>query len=549
MKTKILFACFLLLICSLAFFACGGGAQPEGITIAAEPLSLTVSQGSAIDLAGGEVVVSYSDGTSKTVLMKDLEVRGLNSTELGEQTVVLVYKENGKSFSTTLNVTVVRAAVISLTLDSAGVKLDYFDGDNFDPTGLQVKASYENGTQSDVTAYEIIPSKLTPSVTRVGIRYRGVTAYLDVTVAVKQAQRLQITSFPRKTSYFVGDTFVSDGLDGKVLFNDGTEAALSEFTPIFSHANGDPYVAPLNAADKTVKVKVETDFGAVEESIELRITEVIPVDLQAEVKKDLVFFEGDTFAMYPEEESVLFTITYNNEQVLTIYGNDFDFDFTDEPLQYGTKKVRVTCEGTESPYAEIPVTVNKVLATSAFIFSDPRKKTYYSGETIDLDGLVLGVEYNNGDSGYVTYGETLGITAEPSVISGDPGEFTVEISYKSQTLNLVLMIEERPVLTAINLFVQNAESVKTEYAVGENFDFSDVIFLFRLSDGSDLVVPYADATSVDYLVVIRGEDDNDSTESSAVALAGMAAVTFHVVASDSFGAEFEGDVYLPITLA
>ena len=221
MKTKIFFACFLLFLCSFALFACGG-AKPVGIAISSEPASLTVSQGSTVNLAGGEIAVSYDDGSTKIVPMKDLEIRGLNSTELGEQTLVLVYKEKGKSFSATMNVTVVRAAVIGLTLDFSEVKLDYFDGDTFDPTGLKVKASYENGTQSDVTAYEIIPSKLNTTVTRVGIRYRGVTAYLEVTVRSKQAQRLQITSLPRKISYFVGDTFESDGLDGKVVYEKGS---------------------------------------------------------------------------------------------------------------------------------------------------------------------------------------------------------------------------------------------------------------------------------------------------------------------------------------
>ena len=547
MKTKIFFACFLLFLCSFALFACGG-AKPVGIAISSEPASLTVSQGSTVNLAGGEIAVSYDDGSTKIVPMKDLEIRGLNSAELGEQTLVLVYKEKGKSFSATMNVTVVRAAVIGLTLDFSEVKLDYFDGDTFDPTGLKVKASYENGTQSDVTAYEIIPSKLNTTVTRVGIRYRGVTAYLEVTVRSKQAQRLQITSLPRKISYFVGDTFESDGLDGKVVYNDGTETPLSELTPQFFHANGDSYVAPLDGTDKTVTVKVETDFGTVENTIELRITEVIPVDLQAEVKKSLVFFEGEPFAMYPDEQSVLFSITYNNGQVLSIYGNDSDFDFSTDPLSVGTKKVRVTCHGTQTPYAEIPVTVNKVVATNAWIFSDPVKKTYYSGDAIDLSGLVLGVEYNNGESGYVSYGETLGISVEPSVISGDPGEVTVTISYKEQTLDLVLMIEERPVLTVVNLFIQNEDSVKKEYSVGETFDFSNAVFSFRLSDGSDLVVAYADATSVDFVVILEDEDNTTTTE-SAVAVAGMVAVSFHVVASDSSSNEYEGDIYLPITLA
>ena len=551
MKTKIFIACFLLLIGCFALAACDG-AVPERISIASEPDSLTVTQGSTLDLTGGEIVVSYSDGNTKSVSMKNLEIRGLNSSELGEQTVVIVYKEKGKSFSATLNVTVVRASVLTLALDQEGVKVDYFDGDTFDPTNLKVTATLENGTQTELAAgaYEITPLKLTPSVTRVGIKYRGMTAYIDVTVRVKQAERISITALPQKTNYFVGDDFSSEGIDGEVIYNDGTKEAFGKFELRFLHSDDEEFKMIRDAQDKTVKIEIQTDFGSVTGTFDLNVTPVVPSAIAAKVNTPLVFFEGEVFMLYPDEEAVVFTVTFNNGDVLSIIGNDYDFVFPDTPLTKDTKSVRVSYRGTESPFVNVPVTVNTVRATSAWIYSEPTKRTYFSGETLDLSGLTLGVEYNNGDSGFVSYTANSGIKANVPTITGDEGETTVTITYGGQSVDLTLTIEPRPVLTVVNLLIENESSVKTTYAVGEAFDFSNVVFTFRLSNGDDLAVSYQDAT-VSYLAVVQGDDEDLTLSSveSSVAVASMIGVSFHVVASDEFGAEYESDTLLPITLS
>ncbi len=536
-----------MIVCAFALIACDGVA-PERISIETEPLSLNVPQGSTIDLTGGSILVHYADASTKTIPMDDLEVRGLNANELGEQTIVLVYKENGKSFSTTLTVNVVLSSVSALMLNQENVKVEYFDGDTFDPTGLQVKATFDNGTEADIEAYEITPLKLTPSVTRVAIKYRGVTAYLPVTVHAKAAASLVITTYPTKTSYFVGDGFVSDGIDGYVVYNDGTKELFSKCNLIFYHADGTELFRTIkDVDDKTVKVLAETDFGSAAGTLDLNVTAVLPSRLVPTVNIPLVFFEGESFDMFSTDEAVTFTITFNNGIVADVIGNSQDFVYSDAPLTYGTRSVRVSYRGTTTPYAEVPVTVNKILPTSIWIYSQPNKKEYYSGDSLDLTGLTLGVENNNGETTYVDFKASSGITADVTTVTGDAGDFAVQLTYKGQTTQLNLLIEDRPVLSVVNLTVKNESSILTTYSVGESFVFSNAIFTFRLSNGQDLDVPYQNAT-VTYTVNVEDEEHEVSIVNSTVAVADMVAVTFHVIYSDANG-EYASDVYLPITLA
>jgi len=74
--------------------------QVTMIKITSMPDQLTYSRGESLDLAGMEVKAYYDDGTEETVT--DYQIIGYNSTVLGNQTIIVLYKNFIDYFSVTV---------------------------------------------------------------------------------------------------------------------------------------------------------------------------------------------------------------------------------------------------------------------------------------------------------------------------------------------------------------------------------------------------------------------------------------------------------------
>ena len=547
MKKSVFYAVAVLwILCAVVFCACDR-VVPEKIEVASLPSDLTVTLGSNVNLSGGELSVYYSDGSTKLVSMEGLSVRGLNKDALGKQTVVVVYQEKGKNFSSTFEVEVVSPSVSSLTLDTEGVKLDYFEGESFNISNLKVIASFTNGTQAEVTAYEVLPATLNFGITRVGIRYRGVTAYLNVNVLKKEAASLEIVRRPDRTEYFEGDPFDETGFEANVVYNDGSKESAEKNSIRFLRSDGSDYLSPSSPEDAIITVEVETEIGTVSNSFALTVKPILPVAIEAVINDPLVFFEGDFFEFHESERAVVFTVSFNNGVVSEIVGNDRDFSAPEAPLTFGTESVLISYGRNAQPTVSLPVTVRRIRAESIYIFSEPSVKEYYEGEPFSFDGLVLGVFYNNGTTAYLAYEEGGAIECTPSVAQSEEGEMTVTVTYDEQTAQCILTVLERPIVTAQSITILNEDELKTDYEVGDTVDVSAARFSFHLSDGSDLSFDYADV-SVRVLLVRQGIDVGEEVETTEV-FDGAIGIVCYVRAEDGFGGYYELPVYLPITVS
>lgn len=79
----------------------------DSISIDKKPTKTEYVIGENLDLTGLEVTAHYSDGTTKELTTEDYTVSGFNSSVPGEQTIVVVYTENGVETTVTFTVTVV----------------------------------------------------------------------------------------------------------------------------------------------------------------------------------------------------------------------------------------------------------------------------------------------------------------------------------------------------------------------------------------------------------------------------------------------------------
>jgi hypothetical protein len=120
----------------------------SGIEIKIMPAKIEYPKGDVFDTTGLSILVKYTDGTSETITT-GFEVSGFDSSSVGEKTITVTYKTH----TTTFKVTVYDLSGIRIT--SFPSKVYYKIGETFDPSGLTVAEVRQDGTEKEITGYDI----------------------------------------------------------------------------------------------------------------------------------------------------------------------------------------------------------------------------------------------------------------------------------------------------------------------------------------------------------------------------------------------------------
>jgi hypothetical protein len=120
----------------------------SGIEVKTMPAKIEYPKGDVFDTTGLSILVKYTDGTSETKTT-GFEVSGFDSSSVGEKTITVTYKTHTATFK----VTVYDLSGIRIT--SFPSKVYYKIGEIFDPSGLTVAEVRQDGTEKEITDYEI----------------------------------------------------------------------------------------------------------------------------------------------------------------------------------------------------------------------------------------------------------------------------------------------------------------------------------------------------------------------------------------------------------
>ena len=143
--------------------------NPE-ITVTAPPTKTTYTEGESFDPAGMEVTATYTNGTKKTVT--DYEVSPAGALKPTDTFVTITYTEDGVPKTAKQAITVNALVLNGIEVTTPPTKTTYAEGESFDPTGMEVTATYDNGSPNTVTDYEISPAgALKPTDTFVTVTY------------------------------------------------------------------------------------------------------------------------------------------------------------------------------------------------------------------------------------------------------------------------------------------------------------------------------------------------------------------------------------------
>ena len=539
---KISIALFILLLTAVACLLTACSASPSRIEVSSEPNTFRVVQGMTPDLTGGEITVTYSDGTTKTVPMTELEVSGVNYDVIGKQTAVLTYKEGEKSFIVSIMLSVEAPKIIRLEAElGENVSTEYFEGESFSMNGIKVTAYYENNTSSVVpnSACIITPSVLIADTEKVLISYhKGPSAECAVVVRKVEADALIIKKQPDVISYIEGESFDPSGMELAVRLTNGVEKDVDLSQAVFTREDETEYLFPESSSDKKVIVSVAYDGVVVSNEFTLEVTPLRPASLSlAEgFKQPVVCYAGEHFRL-----SLLnkINIHFESGSFESVFATDDIFGCSSDVLSEEAETVTVYLKSDPTVTLSVNVDVRKNEVVELSVNAFPENTSYTVGDVIDLTGLSLTATLLSGTK----------ITVYPQdgieVITKLTAETTeVEVAYGGKSVSFEVEVIDNTV-NLVSMVVAESEEkpIKKVYSVGDGVNLDGLRIAASFSDGSEVTFEpkAADITTMKLFV-------NGAYQDSHVILEGTTSIFLKINYTDEKENVYSGEVIIEIEL-
>ena len=399
-------------------------------------------------------------------------IKGISS---GSTTITATVTYNGKTYSKSCTVTVTAKKVTAVEVVAQPTKTQYFVGETFDPAGMQIQVTYNNGTKSDYSTYDFstLPGKVTfatVSTTTAGTKtvrltYKegstSVSTTFRITVVAVKPTKIEFLNAPTK-KFYVGDAstaFNAAGLEVHVTYNNGTTKDFDATELNISYSGFDTTTAKTITMTGTYE-GVSGTFDVVINPVEL-----VSVAVKTMPNKTK-YYVGDTF----DQTGLTLTATYNNGKTETIANGITCTGFSSDAV--GSKTVTASYGGKSTTFN---VDIEAVKLVSIAVKTNPTKMSYYQGDALDSTGLTLTATYNNGKTETVTTGFTCS-----ALDSSSAGQKTITVTYQGLTTTFSVTV------IAVNLVSVSVKTMpnKTSYFTGEPFDQTGLTLTATYNNGN-----------------------------------------------------------------
>ncbi len=196
-----------------------------------------------------------------------------------------------------INGSSIEKQLLSISVTTNPDKTSYLDTESFNPTGMVVKANYDDGTSVPVTGYTWSPNGvLSTSITKVTISYGGKTADVNITVKSSVIHPNSITISPNSFELESGS---SRRLTATVLPADTTTKGVtwtSSNTDVAT-VSSTGYVTAVGPGTATIKAITKDTASSVFGSATVTVPEPIVLDrivLSGDYKT--TFYQGDSYS-------------------------------------------------------------------------------------------------------------------------------------------------------------------------------------------------------------------------------------------------------------
>ena len=202
------------------------------IQIITPPTETAYEIGDTIDLTGMVVYAFYSDGTSHEISNYTYSPHVVSSASDTE--VTITYTEDGITKTAIQDITVGNTPnLVNIAVSVPPTKVIYKAGEYFDPSGMVVTATFDNGTTKNVSGYTYSPTRTLQqgdSVITISYTKKGITKTTTQNITVVYLTSIAITNPPTYTSYYDDEIFNTAGMEVTAYYSDSTSAVITTYS-------------------------------------------------------------------------------------------------------------------------------------------------------------------------------------------------------------------------------------------------------------------------------------------------------------------------------
>lgn len=318
-------------------------------------------------------------------------------------------------------------------------KTSYFEGENFDKTGMVIKANYNNSTIPsiilDSSNYNITNgTNLKVGQDSVTITYKDKSVSQKISVEKNTITSLTIKTPPTKTEYKEGQNFDKTGMVIEATYKDGTKKEITDY--IITNGN--------NLKSTQTEIIISYEDKTVALSITVTPNLLIEINIAKSPNKTK-YVVGQNF----DKTGMIITGTYQDNSTFEIV------DYTIENGTNLTKNQTFVTIKYENKTTTQEITVEEKNIDNISISKLPSKLSYIQNkENLDLTNGILKITYNDNST------ENLPLTSEEVVVSGFSnstlGKIILTVTYKNYTTKFEVEILEEE--KAVNSNIVNAKS-------------------------------------------------------------------------------------------
>ena len=423
-------------------------------------------KGELLNINGVNVIVTYQDSTTKTVVLSDGMISGFDTTTLGEKSLTVSYE--GKTYSHAYSVRELRATNIEI---ETPFNTNYYTGSQLNISNGEILVTYENGkTEILAVTAEMISDFDTSEAGEfeLTLTHAEYSIVIDYTVSDAEVTTITVKS-QFKTTYFVGDNLNISGGEITVNYEDGK----SETVTITAEMIGETFNSET-AGSKIMTITYKE--STVEVPYRINAIELTSISLESTLDK-VEYYEGDDL----DVTGGTIRLHYNNgsSEVIPItleMTSGFSKNYVSDEEK--TLTITYNTRTTSLKYKTLKVAVTSLTLTQGF------KTTYFEGDNIDLTGGRLTATYNNG---VVQTNIVITDSMIANFDTSEAGSFKMTIKYDNISIEYdytVVGVE----LVSIEL---TTAPTKTTYYVGDssfNIDWTGAKITLHYSNGTTEVI-------------------------------------------------------------
>ena len=348
-------------------------------------------EGEELDLSGMTVTAYYNngknavvenyttnpeEGTEVTLDLRNIEVSYTEDDIT--KTAIVTFGTEGEGDN---DVIIRKKELAGLLITQDPDKLEYYEGDVFDPSGMVVTAIYNNGTTNVIgdeegEEYTITPDgPLSMEDTVIIVSYTEDDITKDATLNIGkkvivhklEVVRIEVTKEPYKIEYEYGETFDPEGMIVTAYYNNGSSQRITDYelnpnttypliprvTEITISYEGQETTQPITVYPATVRLT----------SIEV-----------TEQPYKTVYYEGEPF----KKEGLVVVAHYSDGDMKTV--TDYEI-YPDRDLALGDTEIVINYEDNGIiKRTTLPITVKPIPEDELYIYTDKY-------EEVEVDGV------------------------------------------------------------------------------------------------------------------------------------------------------------------